>query len=106
MGSYKNSIILSALVMFIGMGTLVLARHPALHSLAEVVIVGMFSVVLMAYIFPPLLFKWLAGHGFLRKALAHRHEAAGNEAAPQAEDAGGGIPKETNHNGNRYEGKD
>lgn len=106
LGSYKNSIILSALVMFIGMGTLILARHPALHSLAEVVIVGMFSVVLMAYIFPPLLFKWLSGHGFLRKALAHRHEAVGNEAASQAGDAGGGIPKETNHNGNRYEGKD
>ncbi|MGI6222476.1 MAG: MMPL family transporter [Prevotella sp.] len=62
LGSYKHSIILSALIMFIGMGSLILARHPALHSLAEVVIVGMFSVVLMAYIFPPLLFKWLVSY--------------------------------------------
>ena len=56
---YKRSIILSALIMFIGIGTLIFARHPALHSLAEVTIVGMFSVVLMAYLVPPLLFKWM-----------------------------------------------
>ncbi|MBR6030769.1 MAG: MMPL family transporter [Bacteroidaceae bacterium] len=55
---YKRSIILSALIMFIGIGTLIFARHPALHSLAEVTIVGMSSVVLMAYLIPPLLFKW------------------------------------------------
>ena len=59
LASYKHSIILSALIMFIGIGTLIVARHPALRSLAEVTIVGMFSVVLMAYIFPPLIFKWL-----------------------------------------------
>ncbi|MDR1557966.1 MAG: 1-acyl-sn-glycerol-3-phosphate acyltransferase [Tannerellaceae bacterium] len=57
--AYKNSIILSALIMFIGIGTLIFARHPALKSLAEVTIVGMFSVVLTAYIIPPLLFHWL-----------------------------------------------
>ena len=45
--------------MFIGIGTLIIARHPALHSLAEVTIAGMFSVVLMAYIFPPLIFNVL-----------------------------------------------
>jgi predicted RND superfamily exporter protein len=54
---YKNSIILSALIMFIGIGALIVARHPALHSLATVTIVGMFCVVLMAYLIPPLLFK-------------------------------------------------
>ena len=59
LASYKRSIILSALIMFIGIGTLIFARHPALHSLAEVTIIGMFSVVLMAYLVPPLLFKWM-----------------------------------------------
>ena len=59
LASYKHSIILSALIMFIGIGSLILARHPALHSLAEVTIVGMFSVVLMAFIFPPLIYGWL-----------------------------------------------
>ncbi|MDD6437031.1 MAG: MMPL family transporter [Prevotella sp.] len=59
LASYKNSIMLSALIMFIGIGTLILARHPALQSLAVVTIVGMFSVIMMAYLFPPLIFKWL-----------------------------------------------
>jgi uncharacterized membrane protein YdfJ with MMPL/SSD domain len=62
LASYKHSIIISALIMFIGIGTLIVARHPALRSLAEVTIAGMFSVVLMAYIFPPLIFNWLVKH--------------------------------------------
>ena len=57
--SYRRSIILSALIMFIGIGALIFAKHPALHSLAEVTIIGMSSVVLMAYLIPPLLFKWM-----------------------------------------------
>ena len=61
LASYKRSILLSALIMFIGIGTLIFAKHPALHSLAEVTIIGMFSVVLMANLIPPLLFKWWMG---------------------------------------------
>lgn len=57
--SYKNSIVVSALIMFIGIGTLLFAKHPALRSLGEVTVVGMLSVVLMAYLFPPLVFNWL-----------------------------------------------
>ena len=57
--SYKNSIVISALIMFIGMGSLIIAKHPALHSLAEVTIVGMFTVVLMAWVIPPFIFGWL-----------------------------------------------
>lgn len=59
LNSYKNSIIVSALIMFIGIGTLIFAKHPALQSLGEITIVGMLSVVLMAYLFPPLVFNWL-----------------------------------------------
>lgn len=57
--SYKSSIIQSALIMLVGIGTLIISRHPAMRSLAEVTIVGMISVVLMSYTLPPLLFKWL-----------------------------------------------
>lgn len=68
LASYKRSILLSALIMFIGMGTLIIARHPALHSLAEVTIVGMSSVVVMAWLLPPFLFHWLVSrHGALRQ---------------------------------------
>ena len=59
LASYKNSIVVSALIMFIGIGTLIFAKHPALRSLGEVTVVGMLSVVLMAYLFPPLVFNWL-----------------------------------------------
>ncbi len=60
--SHRRSILLSALIMFVGIGVLILAKHPALHSLAEVTIVGMGVVVLMAWIVPPLLFDWLVSH--------------------------------------------
>jgi len=57
--SYKNSIILSALILFIGIGALIFAKHPALRSLAEVIIIGMSSVVLMAFLLPPVIFRML-----------------------------------------------
>lgn len=57
--SYKRSVTLSALLMFIGIGTLIIARHPAMRSLAVVTIIGMVAVVMMAFYFPPLIFRWL-----------------------------------------------
>lgn len=63
LSSYKSSIMLSALIMLVGMGVLILARHPALRSLGAVTLVGMFSVVLMAYLIPPLVFKWMVCKG-------------------------------------------
>lgn len=59
LASFKNSIVVSALIMFIGIGSLIFAKHPAMRSLGEVTVVGMLSVVLMAYLFPPLLFNFL-----------------------------------------------
>jgi 1-acyl-sn-glycerol-3-phosphate acyltransferase len=59
LASFKNSIILSATILFIAIGMLIFAKHPAMRSLAELTIVGMISVVLCAYLFPPLIFKWL-----------------------------------------------
>lgn len=58
---YKQSIILSALVMLIAIGVLVFARHPAMHSLGAVTLIGMSSVVTMTFIVPPILF------GLIRK---------------------------------------
>lgn len=59
LSQFKNSIILSSSIMFIGIGMLIFAKHPAMKSLAEVTIIGMLSVVLMAYIIPPFIFKWI-----------------------------------------------
>lgn len=61
--SYKSSILQSALIMFVGIGTLIVSQHPAMRSLAEVTIIGMTSVLFMAYLIPPLLFGWLTTKG-------------------------------------------
>ncbi|MCQ2976214.1 MAG: 1-acyl-sn-glycerol-3-phosphate acyltransferase [Bacteroidales bacterium] len=59
LNSFKNSIALSSIIMFIGIGSLIFAQHPAMKSLGIVVIIGMFSVVAASYIFPPLLYNFL-----------------------------------------------
>ena len=59
--SFKNAVALSALIMFIGIGALIVAKHPAMKSLAELTIAGMVIVVMMAYYLPPLLFRFFTG---------------------------------------------
>lgn len=54
---YRQSILLSALIMLIGIGILVFAVHPAMHSLGTVTLIGMSVVLLMATTIPPLLFR-------------------------------------------------
>ena len=55
----RKSVILSAVIMFIGIGTLIVARHPAMRSLAEITILGMLVVVVMAHFLPEWLFQWM-----------------------------------------------
>ena len=43
--------------MLLGIGILVLAVHPAMHSLGVVTLLGMSIVLLMAMTIPPLFFK-------------------------------------------------
>ena len=57
--SYKNAVVLSALIMFVGIGVLAFAAHPALRSLGLVTVIGMITVVALAYYLPPLVFRWL-----------------------------------------------
>lgn len=65
--SYKNAVALSALIMFVGIGALVLAKHPAMHSLGLVTVIGMLTVVGMAYYLPPLVFRWLTTKGGVQR---------------------------------------
>ncbi len=59
LAAYKRGILLSALIMFVGMGVLILAQHPALRSLGAITIVGMGCVVGVTYVLPPFVFRWL-----------------------------------------------
>ncbi len=65
---YRQSVIISAALMFVGIGTLIVAKHPAMRSLAEVAMIGMGCVVLMACVVPPVVFRWLTTkHGVRRE---------------------------------------
>ena len=55
---YRQSIILSALSMLLGIGILVLSVHPAMHSLGTVMLIGMLIVLLMSFTIPPILFRF------------------------------------------------
>ncbi len=88
LASYKSSILKSALIMFAGIGTLIIARHPAMRSLAQVTMIGMFSVVLMSYIIPPVLFRWITCRrdGSLRRyPLTFSMLFRGNPSTPAAQ---------------------
>jgi 1-acyl-sn-glycerol-3-phosphate acyltransferase len=69
LGSYKNSVVFSAILMFIGIGCLVFAKHPALRSLGAVTVIGMITVVVMAYYLPPLVFHWMTMKNGKRRAV-------------------------------------
>ncbi len=93
LSSYKNAIILSALIMFIGIGVLILGKHPVMRSLSEVTIMGMLSVVLMAYIFPPLIYRWLvsSGSGASSRSCAVSGTSEVNGAVGPCDAVGSGI---------------
>ncbi len=57
--SYKTCILLSVLISISGTGVLILAKHPALKSIALISIVGLLSVVLISYTFEIVVFNWL-----------------------------------------------
>ena len=57
--SYRHSVVVSALLMFAGMGVLLFAQHPALKSLAVVAVMGMAVVIVMACLLPPVLMGWM-----------------------------------------------
>ncbi|MBX3239224.1 MAG: 1-acyl-sn-glycerol-3-phosphate acyltransferase [Chitinophagaceae bacterium] len=57
LSSFKSSIILSAVTTLTGLGVLIFAKHPALHSIAVISVTGILCVVLISQICIPLLFR-------------------------------------------------
>jgi 1-acyl-sn-glycerol-3-phosphate acyltransferase len=66
---YKTSIFLSAFTTVVGVGVLLLARHPSLNSIALISVVGLFSVVLISYTVEPVLFNWLVSKKGKKRAV-------------------------------------
>jgi len=87
--SYKTAVFLSAFTTLIGVGVLILAKHPALKSIALLTIIGMFSVVFLAYTVPPALFRLLVykkgkprkfpvtAYGFVYAVVCYSHFVGG-----------------------------
>jgi 1-acyl-sn-glycerol-3-phosphate acyltransferase len=59
LSSFKTSILLSALTCLIGVGTLVVAKHPALRSISLITIIGMLCVVFISFYVQPMFYKFL-----------------------------------------------
>lgn len=57
--SYKVSVFLSSATTLLGVGALLLARHPALNSIALIGVIGIITVVMLTYVVPPFLFNAL-----------------------------------------------
>ncbi|MCX6335215.1 MAG: 1-acyl-sn-glycerol-3-phosphate acyltransferase [Bacteroidia bacterium] len=69
LSSYKTSVFLSSFTTIIGVGVLLLAKHPSLNSIALISIIGLFSVVLISYTFQPILFSWLVSKNGKRRVI-------------------------------------
>ena len=59
LSSHKSAIFYSALTLLIGLGVLVIARHPAMKSIGLVTVLGIGVVLLMEFTIQPLLFRLL-----------------------------------------------
>lgn len=57
--TYRTSIILAVFTTVLSIGSLIFAKHPALHSLALVALIGMFSVIVITSTLYPFWFRFL-----------------------------------------------
>lgn len=67
--SARSAVYLSVLTTITGLGTLILAKHPALQSIALIAVVGLVCVVFISQVLQPFLFNFLiqkrADKGFM-----------------------------------------
>jgi 1-acyl-sn-glycerol-3-phosphate acyltransferase len=59
LAAHKTAIFFSAFTIVVGLGVMVFARHPAMRSLAGISIVGISTVIVIAYVFQPLVYRML-----------------------------------------------
>jgi len=57
--SFKTGTILSAATTILGTGVLLLAKHPAIHSIGLISIIGLSSILFMSLFVQPILIEWL-----------------------------------------------
>jgi 1-acyl-sn-glycerol-3-phosphate acyltransferase len=57
--SVRSAVYVSVSMVLIGLGTLLLARHPALRSIAAISVTGMLCVLFISQTLQPALFRWM-----------------------------------------------
>jgi len=58
LGAYKAAIVLSGITTIIGTGALYFAKHPAIHSIAIISVVGIACIMLVTLVVQPVLFRY------------------------------------------------
>ena len=53
---YKLSVVLASITTFLAIGTLIFAKHPALKSIAGVSVIGIFTALVITFVFYPTIF--------------------------------------------------
>lgn len=56
---YRTSIVLSVITTILGVGVLIFAKHPALHSIALICLIGISVALLMTFVIQPIVFRAL-----------------------------------------------
>ena len=64
---HKVAIFYSALVLGIVTFSLIFARHPAIHSIGLITLIGMAATILITYSIQPWIFRWLVKIPFFRR---------------------------------------
>ncbi len=55
--TYRASILMAAITTILAIGALIFAKHPALKSISAVSLIGIFSALIITFVFYPILFK-------------------------------------------------
>lgn len=71
LAEHKTAIAFSAFTTLVGLGVLIFAKHPGLRSISIISMIGILSVVLIAYTLQPLLFKIFISGRTKRKEFPH-----------------------------------
>ncbi len=56
---HKTAILLSAVTLIVTVSSMLLARHPAIHSVGFSTLVGLLSAIILSYVLQPAVYRWL-----------------------------------------------
>lgn len=63
LATHRTAILLSVITTVLGVGVLIFAKHPALHSIAAVAVIGILSAMVISFTVQPLLYHLLNFRG-------------------------------------------